>query len=224
MSEMMTFPHQYQFKRSTRIMQFVRAFIVIAVGVGLVAARGYFNLSDNALPERILLYLGIFVAASGVIAVIILIFKLIFYKPQSATADENGLVYERQGANKQTLQWADVSWYEVDYGGEGGFDWLMTSSSSSSNQSGDAEILGCFLGIVLSLYSMLLQAFIGGTTSKVKFKLKTRRTMSVSGTGSEMDELIELLPRFLPDKRKQPGDETKKSKKNEKPPDDSDSA
>lgn len=202
----LSFPRQYAIDRRTRIPQFIRAGLVVVVGVGIFIGLSRTSLEGNLLI--ILRWIAGGIAFSGLLAIVLLTIAAMREKGQVITVDETGLMVERPGKNKQSLKWADVTHYEVEDAGSltGIWDSGYGSSSSTTGQGADDLIFGCLIGIILNLYLLLLEFFVRGAAWKVKFKLKTRRTMNVTGYGAGMDELVEkVLPHFLPDKRKLPG-------------------
>lgn len=201
-----SFPRQYTIDRRTRIPQFIRAGLVVVVGVGIFIGLSRTSLEGNLLI--ILRWIAGGIAFSGLLAIVLLTIAATREKGQVITVDETGLMVERPGKNKQSLKWADVTHYEVEDAGSltGIWDSGYGSSSSTTGQGADDLIFGCLIGIILNVYLLLLEFFVRGAAWKVKFKLKTRRTMNVTGYGAGMDELVEkVLPHFLPDKRKLPG-------------------
>ncbi len=178
----------------------------MVVGVGIFIGLSRTSLDANLLS--ILRWIGGGIAFSGLLAILLLTIAAMREKGQVITVDETGLTVERPGKNKQSLKWADVTHYEVEDAGSftGIWDGGYGSSSSTTGQGADDLIFGCLIGIILNAYLLLLEFFVRGAAWKVKFKLKTRRTMNVTGYGAGMDELVEkVLPHFLPDKRKLPG-------------------
>jgi len=202
----LSFPRQYTIDRRTRIPQFIRAGLVVVVGVGIFIGLSRTSLEGNLLI--ILRWIAGGIAFSGLMAIVLLTIAVMREKGQAITVDETGLTVERPGKNKQSLKWADVTHYEVEDAGSltGIWDSGYGSSSSTTGQGADDLIFGCLIGIILNVYLLVLEFFVRGAAWKVKFKLKTRRTMNVTGYGAGMDELVEkVLPHFLPDKRKLPG-------------------
>ncbi len=204
----LSFPRQYMIDRRTRIPQFIRAGLVLLVGVGIFIGLSRASLDANLLT--ILRWIAGGIVFSGLLAILLLTIAATREKGQVITVDETGLTVERPGKNKQSLKWADVTHYEVEDAGSftGFLDWTNSSSNTSttSGQGADDLIFGCLIGIILNVYLLVLEFFVRGAAWKVKFKLKTKRSMNVFGYGAGMDELVEkVLPHFLPDKRKLPG-------------------
>ncbi|MBZ0282654.1 MAG: hypothetical protein K8L97_18075 [Anaerolineae bacterium] len=201
-----TFPRHYTIDRRTRIPQFIRAGLVLLVGVGIFIGLSRTSLDANLLT--ILRWIAGGIAFSGLLAILLLTIAAMREKGQVITVDETGLTVERPGKNKQSLKWADVTHYEVEDAGSltGIWDSGYGSSSSTAGQGADDLIFGCLIGIILNVYLLVLEFFVRGAAWKVKFKLKTKRSLNVSGYGAGIDELVEkVLPHFLPDKRKLPG-------------------
>lgn len=202
-------PYRVILQRSARIPQLIRAAVVVLLGIAVFAAAFTVKTETPAVPN-LLRVLGGFVALSGAIALLLLFIATLREQKRVILADENGLTVEQAGKNKQSLQWAEVGSYEIEYGGGlTGIDTFLTSPSTGRTDGDD--LLGCFFGILLALYFGLLEFFVRGASWKVKFKLKSRRSLNISGYGASMDVLVEkILPQVLPNKRKLP-DEKKKT-------------
>ena len=202
---MTNFPRRFEFTRGSRIWQFIRAIIVVLVGVALI----YFRTSlANPTIQTILLYLGGFIAVSGGIALLLLLFITLTDKKQTVEVDDTGLTYTREGRvpYTRTFKWADVSSYELDT--EAPLIDLGALDSPTSAR-GDSDLFGCFFSLTIGLYVLLLQAFIGGISWKVKFRLKGKKSLAFSAPGGQMNVLVDhVLPHYLPGKRKEPKDQT----------------
>jgi hypothetical protein len=201
-------PQRFEFSRSTRVSQFVRAALVIVVGAAVFFAATnldrFINLPENSPIVNIVRCMGGFVAVSGLIAIVILLVMLRSDTGQVIEVDDVGLTVNREGKklSSRSLKWADVTAYEVI----DNTSFLDLTSSTPYTSSQDTDLTGCLIGFVLELYVGLLQLFIGGSSTTIRFKLKSKRNMKVSGYGAPMDALIEkALPHYLPDKREQPG-------------------
>lgn len=200
-----SFSRRFEFTRASRLPQIIRAFIIVLVGAAVMIAlpRLPLQLSDGL--QNIILALGGCVAVSGVIAVFLLLFMTIRNAGHVIEVDDSGLTIYREGKDHQSLKWADVNFYEAQES-ESFFDPAsLTNTDSTPSSSTSDPLSGCIVGLILGLYLIVLDWFIQGSSWRVKFKLKSRRVVNVTGYGAQMDELIEqLLPRFLPDKRKMP--------------------
>jgi hypothetical protein len=200
-----SFSRRFEFKRASRLPQIIRAFIIIVVGaaVFVILPRLSLQLSDGL--QNVILALGGCVVVSGIIAIALLLFATFRSAGHAIEVDENGLMVYREGKDNQSLKWADVTFYEAQES-ESFFDPAsLTNTDSMPASSSSDPLSGCIVGLVLGLYLIVLDWFIRGSVWHVKFKLKSRRVVNISGYGAQMDELVEqILPRFLPDKRKMP--------------------
>jgi hypothetical protein len=157
---------------------------------------------------RIVFYVGIFIAVSGVLAVLLLVLATAIYRnPSIIEVDATSLTYQRAGKPKQSVKWADVEWYDPDVGGLINLSLLMApsnnSSMSHSNYDASSDMLGCVFGLVFGLYFLILESLIGTGSWTVRFKLKSRRGVTIFGYGPQMDEIVQkIIPHFLPHKRK----------------------
>jgi hypothetical protein len=201
----MTNSRRFEFKRASRLPQILRAFIIVLVGAAVIIGLPRLSLQLNSGLQNIIVALGGCVAVSGIIAVLLLLFVTIRNAGHAIEVDENGLTLYREGKDNQSLKWADVSFYEAQES-ESFFDIESFTNTDSMPSSSTSDPLGgCIFGLILGLYLIVLDWFIQGSSWRVKFKLKSRRVMSITGYGTQMDELVEqILPRFLPDKRKLP--------------------
>lgn len=205
-------PKQYRFERAAGVSQFVRAGILVAVGLAVIWLSSnlwrWVSLPEVSVVPRIVFFVGVFIAVSGVICIPLLLIALRVYKPMVIEVDEMGLRCTREGKAAQNVKWADVVWYEPDVGGLISFEalyanWGNSSMSSHSNYDAGSELFGCLIGIVLGLYFLVLETFIGTGSWRVQFKMKSKRSVNVFGYGYAMDELVQqVLPQVLPNKRK----------------------
>jgi len=200
-----SFSRRFEFTRASRLPQMIRAFIIVLVGAAVMIAlpRLPLQLSDGL--QNIILALGGCVAVSGIIAVGFLLFATIRNAGHAIEVDDSGLTLYREGKDNQSLKWADVNFYEAQES-ESFFDPAsLTNTDATPSSSTSDPLSGCIVGLVLGLYLIVLDWFIRGSVWHIKFKLKSRRVVNISGYGAQMDELVEqILPRFLPDKRKTP--------------------
>ena len=211
MSERSDFPRHFEFTRASRIGQFIRAIIITLVGVALI----YFRSSlSNSTIQTILLSLGGFIAVSGVIALLILVVITLTDKKQTVEVDDTGLTYTKIGRvpYTRTFKWSDVSAYELDTEAPAiNLGSLMDSPTGSHS---DSSISGCLFSLTLGLYVLLLQILIGGISWKVKFRLKGKKSLSFRAPGGQMNVLVDqVLPHYLPGKRKDPKAEQKQTGK-----------
>ncbi len=199
------FSRRFEFKRISRLPQIIRAFIIVLVGAAVIIAVPRVLVSLNSGLQNIALALGGCVAVSGIIAVALLLFATIRSAGHIIEVDETGLNVQREGKDTQSLKWADVSFYEAQES-DSFFDIESFTNTDSTPSSCTSDPLGgCIFGLILGLYLIVLDWFIRGSIWRVKFKLKSRRVLNINGYGAQMDELVEqILPRFLPDKRKLP--------------------
>ncbi len=207
----LSFPHQYEFGRPAGPAQFLRALLIIALGAGMIwlsqNLSRFISLPESSAVPRIVLYVGIFIAVSGGLAVLLLLLALAVYRnPSVIEVDETGLTYQRSGKPKQSVKWADVESYDPEVGGLINLSLLMTPSNTGLSHSGsDAsnDLFGCVFGLVFGLYLLILESLIGTGSWTVRFKMKSRRGMTIFGYGPQMDEIVQkVIPHFLPDKRK----------------------
>jgi hypothetical protein len=200
-----SFSRRFEFKRASRLPQIIRAFIIVLLGAAVIIAVPRVLASLNSGLQNIVLALGGCVAMSGIIAVALLVFAIIRSPGHVIEVDETGLNVQREGKDTQSLKWADVSFYEAQES-DSFFDIESFTSTDSTPSSSTSDPLGgCIFGLILGLYLIVLDWFIRGSIWRVKFKLKSRRVLNITGYGAQMDELVEqILPRYLPDKRKIP--------------------
>lgn len=211
-----SFSRRFEFTRASRLPQIIRAFIIVVVGAAVIIALPHIPLQLSDGLQNIILALGGCVAVSGLIAVVLLLFVTIRQAGHAIEIDENGLTVYREGKDNQSLKWADVSFYEAQES-ESFFDFdSFTDTSTGTSHPNSDPLGGCIFGLVLGLYLIVLDWFIRGSVWRVKFKLKSRRVVNITGYGAQMDELIEqILPRFLPDKRKMPKQTENKAENSE---------
>ena len=211
-----TFSRRFEFTRASRLPQIIRAFIIVFVGAAIMIALPRLSLQLSDGLQNIILALGSCVAVSGVIAVVLLLFMTIRNAGHVIEVHENGLTVYREGKDNQSLKWADVSFYEAQES-ESFFDPASLTNTDSMPASSTSDPLGgCIFGLILGLYMIVLDWFIRGSVWRVKFKLKSRRVVNITGYGAQMDELVEqILPRFLPDKRKMTKQAEQKEEKSE---------
>jgi hypothetical protein len=207
----LTFPHQYDFNRPAGPAQFLRALLILLVGVGVVVLSNnlsrFISLPEGSIVPRIVLYVGVFIVVSGVLAILLLLLAMRAYKTITIEVNETGLTYIRPNKPKQNVKWAEVETYETDVGGLINLSVLMTANTTSiGSTSYDAgnEFFGCLFGLVFGLYFLILESLVGTSSWTVMFKMKSKRRVKVFGYGFQMDEIVEkTLPHFLPDKKKQ---------------------
>lgn len=207
----LSFPQRYEFARPAGPSQFLRALLMIAAGAGVIwlsqNLSRFISLAESSIVPRIVFWVGIFIAVSGIFAFLILLLALVAYRnPSTIEVKETGLTYERPGRPKQAVKWADVEFYDPEVGGLINLDLLMTPSNSGLSYSGSdssSDLFGCVFGLVFGLYFLILESLIGTGSWTVRFKLKSRRGVKIFGYGPQMDEIVQkVIPHFLPDKRK----------------------
>ncbi|MEZ4670378.1 MAG: hypothetical protein R3E39_20925 [Anaerolineae bacterium] len=207
----LSLPQRYEFSRPAGPAQFVRALLMIVIGAGVVILS--FNLdrfvtlpSSSPVP-RIVLIIGLFIAISGVLAILLLLLALAVYKSITIEVTETGLTYIRPNKPKQNVKWSEVEFYETDVGGLINLSILMTANNTGighSNYDAGSDMFGCLFGLVFGLYFLILESLIGTSSWTVTFKMKSKRRVRVFGYGFQMDELVQkVIPHFLPDKKKQ---------------------
>lgn len=205
---------RFEFHQAVSPLQIVRAFIILLAGAGIITLS--LNL-DRFAPslatgtvERIMFGLGVFIGVSGVVGLLLLLLaRWAYRKGQTIEVDDTGLVYLRVGQDKRTVQWEKVQSYKAEVGGLVNLDVLMSGNSANlgSRYDGEAELFGCLFGLVFGLYFLLLESLIGTSSWTVRFKMTNRRSVTIFGYGSPMDELVQtVLPRYLPGKQ---GDQVK---------------
>jgi hypothetical protein len=195
---------RFDFTRGARLWQFVRALVLTLAGIALVYFR--FSLTSNDTIRAILLFLGGFVAVTGVIAPLVLVVLALNDKNQIVEVDETGFTYRKGEKTTQvrTVKWSDVTAYELDT--DAPIIDLGSWMDSPSGSRGDTDLFGCLFMFLLGLYILVLQVFIGGLAWKVTFRLKGRKSLSFSAPGKQMNALVEqVLPHYLPGKRKDSG-------------------
>lgn len=204
----LTFPQNYEFNRPAGPAQFVRALLL--VGVGVVALSNnlgrFVSLPEGSIVPRIVFFIGVFIVGSGVLAVLLLLLAMRVYKSITIEVDETGLTYIRPNKPKQNVKWAEVEFYETDAGGLINLKVLMTSNTTGVGSYSDSssDLFGCLFGLVFGLYFLVLESLVGTSSWTVTFKMKSKRRVKVFGYGFQMDELVEkVIPHFLPDKKKQ---------------------
>jgi hypothetical protein len=210
MTDMLDFPRRFEFTHTSRIGQFIRAMLVTLVGAALI----YFRSSlSNSTIQTILLYLGGFIAVSGLIALLILVVLALTDKKQTVEVDDTSLTYTKIGRvpYTRTFKWSDVSNYELDT--EAPIIDLGSWMDSPTGSQSDSSISGCLFSLTLGLYILLLQILIGGVSWKVKFRLKGKKSLSFSAPGGQMNVLVDqVLPHYLPGKRKEAKEKQPKKK------------
>ena len=207
----LTLPHRYEFTRPAGPAQFVRALLMVLTGVAVIFLSfnldRFLNLPAASPIPRIVFFIGVFIAVSGVLAVLLLLLALRVYKSIAIDITEVGLTYIRPEKPKQNVKWAEVESYETDVGGLIKLSILMTANTTglgSTNYDPGSELFGCLFGMVFGLYFLVLESLIGTSSWTVTFKMKSKRRVRVFGYGFQMDELVEkVIPHFLPDKKKQ---------------------
>ena len=207
----LTFPHRYEFSRPAGPAQFVRALLILLAGVGVVVLSNnlsrFVSLPEGSIVPRIVFFVGVFIAVSGVLAVLLLLVATRVYKTIIIEVNETGLTYIRPNKPKQNVKWADVEFYETDVGGLINLSVLMTANTtgiSSTSYDAGNEFFGCLFGLVFGLYFLILESLVGTSSWTVIFKMKSKRRVKVFGYGFQMDDIVEkVLPHFLPDKKKQ---------------------
>lgn len=207
----LSFPQRYEFARPAGPPQFLRALLMIAAGAGVIwlsqNLSRFISLSESSIVPRIIFWVGIFIAVSGVLAVLLLLLALVAYRnPSTIEVNETGLTYERPGRPKQSVKWVDVEWYDPEVGGLINLDLLMTPSNtglSHSNYDAGSDLFGCVFGLVFGLYFLILESLIGTGSWTVRFKMKSRRGAKIFGYGPQMDDVVQrVIPHFLLGKRK----------------------
>lgn len=203
-------PSQYIFSRRLRIPQFIRALLVIGVGaLLLVFSANLQSMVDNPW-KRIALFMSAFILISGILGLLFVSVATFFHKQQIIEVTQDGLKVSRPDKNgkpySQSLRWDNVTSYSKEAGGISGlWNWTPTPHSRVD---GD-DLFGCFVGIVVNFYIILLEFFITGFSWRVTFKQSGRRVMSISGFGKPMDDLVDhVLPYFLANKEARPSDQT----------------
>jgi hypothetical protein len=206
--ESQSLPQRFEFNRSTRVSQFIRAILVIVIGAAFFLAAfnldRFISLPQNSPVGTVLKCIGGFVAVSGLVAFVILIVMLRSDTGQVIEVDDVSLTVHREGnkPSSRSLKWADVIAYEVI----DNTTFLDLTSQTPYTTSQDTDLTGCLMGFILQFYVGLLQLFIGGSSTTIRFKLKAKRNMKVSGYGAPMDDLIDkTLSQYLPNKREHPG-------------------
>jgi hypothetical protein len=204
---------RFEFTRGARLWQFLRALALTLAGIALVYFR--FSLTSNDTLHTILLYLGGFLAVSGGIALLVLVVLALTDKKQVVEVDDSGFTYVKGGKTRQTrtVKWSEVTAYELDTDApilDLG-SWMDAPPGSRSSD----DLFGCLVTLVLGLYILVLQVFIGGLAWKVTFRLKSKRSLSFSAPGGQMSKLVDqVLPYYLPGKRKDPNSDKKQKKPN----------
>ncbi len=199
---------RFEFHQAVYPSQVARAFVILLAGAGIIVLS--LNLDRLAPPlatntvERIVFALGIFIGVSGIAGLLLLLLaRWVYRKGQAIEVDDTGLVYVREGQDKRTVQWEKVESYKAEVGGLVNLDILMSGNTTGigSHRDGGSELFGCVFGLVFGLYFLLLESLIGTSSCTVRFKMTSRRTVTIFGYGSPMDELVQtVLPRYLPGK------------------------
>lgn len=199
---------RFEFTRGARIWQFIRALLLTGAGAALVAFRA--SLTSNAAFQTILLYLGGFLAVTGIIALLVLMVLARNDKKQVVEVSDTGFTYTRgeNASRTRTVKWSDVMTYELDT--EAPIIDFSSWMDSTGSARGTDDFLGCLFTFGLGLYILMMQMFIGGLAWKVTFRLKGKKSLSFTAPGGQMNTLAEqVLPHYLPGKRKEPNSENK---------------
>lgn len=190
------FPIRYVFSRSLHIPHFIRALGMTAFGLLLLLVAQIPQVGDCMSVFGLI---GIVVAFSGGCALIGVCFVVLFHKEQVIEVDTQGLEVTRADGTRQMLFWDDVVSYEVRSKGAVGMGDMSDTGDSSSII---GTLIGCLLALLINFYVVVLARIVAGQTHEVRFNLREKRILSVSGFGQPMNELLEsVLPQFLPDKK-----------------------
>ncbi|GAB1421690.1 hypothetical protein MASR2M15_18720 [Anaerolineales bacterium] len=195
----LTSPTVLIFNSKSRLPQFLRALVVVAVGGILMLVISRLDLQPA--PGALLGMIAGFIALSGLLAGILLLLAMRHDQALTIEVDEAGFMIKRPDKKDQRVLWEDVQFYTIEHSADI-FNIDSFFGGARPSQSIDEGIFGCLFGLSLGLYLLLLEAFIGGATREVHLKAKTRAYVKVKGSGDAMNTFIDtVLPTYLPDKK-----------------------